>query len=596
MHISKIEITNYRNFKHLSVDGLPATVVIVGENNVGKSNLLDALRLVLDPSLPDSSRVLRPEDFWDGLGSRFGGAEIRVVVEVTGYDNDVNGKCVLVDCNVSTAPLVGRMTYVYRPRQSIEPSKALTEADYEFVVFGGTDEKKRIGSDVRRYISLRVLPALRDAESDLQNWQRSPLRPLIQRLQIPEKKLSELADSVKAASEALLSEPSVQGLNDAIAKRVEDMAGELFSVPTRLGVAAMRSEQVIRAVRLFIAEETERSIGETCLGTANLIFLALLLEEMSEQKKAGEVVTTVLGVEEPEAHLHPHLQRVIFRSLLRLDAPLLLSTHSPHIASVTPLASLIVLHKRGDAGTQAFTASGAGLTDIETADVERYLDVNRAELLFAKGVILVEGAAELFLVPAFAREMDIDLDSLGISVCSVHGTDFAPYRRLLAPGALNIPSVIITDGDADPDARGIENAGLNRGAKLLGPNSGVKPTVDAHLAAKKFQAARVELRKAHIFVGVTTLETDLLPAAAEAMKAAWGELGVTKKVADNFAAEVAAANGGGPDERKALLSRIEDKGKGRFAQRLADHLEDVEPPAHIKLAIERIVTKVRANA
>jgi putative ATP-dependent endonuclease of OLD family len=596
MHISKIEITNYRNFKHLVVEDLPATVVIVGENNVGKSNLLDALRLVLDPSLPDSARVLRPEDFWDGLGTRFGGAEIRVVVEVTGYDDDVNGKCVLADCNVASDPLVGRMTYLYRPRQAIKPAAALTEADYEFVVFGGTDEKKRIGSDVRRYISLRVLPALRDAESDLQNWHRSPLRPLIQRLRIPEKKLGTLAESVKAATETLLSEPSVKGLNDAISKRVEEMAGELFSVPTRLGVAALRSEQMLRAVRLFIAEETERSIGETCLGTANLIFLALLLEELTQQQAAGEVVTTVLGVEEPEAHLHPHLQRVIFRSLLRLDAPLLLSTHSPHIASVTPLASLVVLHRRGQDGTKAYTAAGAGLSGLEVADVERYLDVNRAELLFSKGVILVEGPAELFLVPAFAREMGEDLDSLGISVCSVHGTDFAPYRRLLGTRALNIPNVIITDGDADPDARGIENAGLTRAAKLLGSASPVKAPVDAHLAAKRFSAARTELRRANVFVGVTTLETDLLPAAADAMQAAWNELGVSATVAARFAAEVNAADGGGPDERAALLNRIESKGKGRFAQRLADHLDGVSPPDHIKLAIERIVQKVRDNA
>src|SRR5438552_3605624 len=82
MHISKIEIINYRNFKQLSVAGLPPTAVVVGENNVGKSNLLDALRLVLDPSLPDNARILRSEDFWDGLGSRFGGSEIQVVVEV----------------------------------------------------------------------------------------------------------------------------------------------------------------------------------------------------------------------------------------------------------------------------------------------------------------------------------------------------------------------------------------------------------------------------------------------------------------------------------------------------------------------------------
>lgn len=66
MFLSRIKIENFRNFHKLDVYLSPSTVV-VGENNVGKSNLLLALRLVLDPRLPDSARQLREEDFWDGL-------------------------------------------------------------------------------------------------------------------------------------------------------------------------------------------------------------------------------------------------------------------------------------------------------------------------------------------------------------------------------------------------------------------------------------------------------------------------------------------------------------------------------------------------
>ena len=79
LHISRIEITNLRNFAHLVLDPFPARAVIVGENGVGKSNLLHALRLVLDPELPDSARQLREEDVWEGHGT---GLATGVVVSV----------------------------------------------------------------------------------------------------------------------------------------------------------------------------------------------------------------------------------------------------------------------------------------------------------------------------------------------------------------------------------------------------------------------------------------------------------------------------------------------------------------------------------
>lgn len=67
MHLSRIRIENFRNFSELDAS-LAGNLVIVGENRVGKSNLLYALRLIFDPSLPDSVRQLGLADFWDGLG------------------------------------------------------------------------------------------------------------------------------------------------------------------------------------------------------------------------------------------------------------------------------------------------------------------------------------------------------------------------------------------------------------------------------------------------------------------------------------------------------------------------------------------------
>ena len=126
----------------------------------------------------------------------------------------------------------------------------------------------------------------------------------------------------------------------------------------------------------------------------------------------------------------------------------ILTTHSPHIASIAPLRSLVLLRRDG-AGDRTVGVSTAKtpLTAADEADLQRYIDVTRGELFFARGIILVEGDAERFLVPAFAEALDIRLDQRGISVCSVGGTNFAPYVKLLGPAGLAIPHVVLTDLD-----------------------------------------------------------------------------------------------------------------------------------------------------
>jgi len=115
--ISRICISNFRNFHNLDV-ALGPTAVVVGENSVGKSNLLFALRLILDPRMADSTRQLREEDFWDGLTDPVKNKEIiEIAVEFQDFKKDKNIFTVLQPfCVKGSVQDTARLTYRYRPR------------------------------------------------------------------------------------------------------------------------------------------------------------------------------------------------------------------------------------------------------------------------------------------------------------------------------------------------------------------------------------------------------------------------------------------------------------------------------------------------
>jgi putative ATP-dependent endonuclease of OLD family len=353
------------------------------------------------------------------------------------------------------------------------------------------------------------------------------------------------------------------------------MAGSSQAIETALGFSPADPDKLLRALRLLF-DGKKRDISEASLGTANVLYLALRSLDLESQVDEGNREHTFFSIEEPEAHLHPHLQRLVYRSYLRPRQPTnpegeaeidrityLLTTHSPHIASVTPVESLILLRKDvKDNSTIGVSGSDIALSDEERDDIERYLDVSRAEGLFSRAILLVEGDAEKFLVPVLAGRAGYDLDSLGITVCSVSGTNFVPYVKFFGPQGLDIPIAVVTDFDPQ---EGGDSLGENRVANEIVPAI----LEAAHLPSKRSE--RLALAEANgVFLNEYTFEVDLFRCGYFQSTARAMEDLCTVNAAVERAKERAANKT--LDDEANFLRDISYVGKGRFAQRLAAYI------------------------
>jgi putative ATP-dependent endonuclease of OLD family len=401
--------------------------------------------------------------------------------------------------------------------------------------------------------------------------------------------------------------PPIQDLALRINDKFKGMAGTSQTIETAFGFSPADPDKLLRALRILF-DGNKRDISEASVGTANVLYLALRSLDLDSLVEEGSREHTFFSIEEPEAHLHPHLQRLVYRSYLRprqatikegklekKPVTYLLTTHSPHIASVTPVESLILLSKdSNEDATVGISGASINLNKAERDDIERYLDVSRAEGLFSRGVLLVEGDAEKFLVPTLAARAGYDLDSLGITVCSIGGTNFVPYVKFFGPQGLGIPVAVLTDLDPYTTKGGIsKDYGRSRAHKLFPLISpGAKKTskvqeatfYEKHGIFLNRSTLEIELNDSGCIYGMNSVMQELCD--VEAAKKRFQQIADNTKKNGNTIIRI--------NDPKRFLRDIEYVGKGRFAQRLCTELSKIDTsynfcPSYILKAIKYVV-------
>jgi putative ATP-dependent endonuclease of the OLD family len=259
---------------------------------------------------------------------------------------------------------------------------------------------------------------------------------------------------------------------------------------------------------------------------------------------------------------------------------------------VAPLKSVVLL-RAAPGGTQGHSLASLNLTALELEDLQRYVTTTRADLLFSRGVLLVEGDAEAALVPVFADSLGYNLDELGIALCNVAGVNFAPYVKLAA--ALGMPHAVITDWDpldgTKPPlgrARAIGLSNARREATGREPLSADHyKTLDAYDEPQFRAAAAV----GGIFLNSSTLELEVVrsddlrdPLLAVLEAEGFGPTR-TKRLAD-------WKSGARPVDSEQLMAMIGEIGKGRLATRLAANAVGLPPPDYVRAAIEYVLKDV----
>jgi putative ATP-dependent endonuclease of OLD family len=475
MHLAQLTIENFRLFgtraekKHLELRISQGLTVLVGENDSGKTAIIDALRLVLGTTSQDYLRI-NEDDFCKAGGKTAPDFSIYCRFENLTEDEAARFlEWLSFEDKQPVLELTLRAFRVSRKNRSGVDVSVIEVTNRS----GPEGQGKTLEGDVRNFLRLTYLKPLRDAETEMSAGKGSRLSQLL--LHHPklvgQDKPSDIP--VPQAGEPLKPPPTLRGImataetwikeSPAIVGAKEQLNRDYLS-NLSVGSEKMSGEitigrtadlkGILEKLELWLAPEAailDRT--KHGLGFNNLLFMAAELLLLSESAETG---LPLLLIEEPEAHLHPQLQLRLMEFLEQKTqgqslVQVIVSTHSPNLSSKADIEKVTHVAK-GRAYPLARTHTK--LTAGDYRFLRRFLDTTKANLFFARGVVLAEGDAENILLPTVAKLLGRSFTEYGVSIINVGSRGLFRYARIFQRTDAQDPPVkvaCISDRDIPPD-------------------------------------------------------------------------------------------------------------------------------------------------
>lgn len=366
-------------------------------------------------------------------------------------------------------------------------NKETSRGWFKRTLWGGESRASMFERELFDRINCIYLPPMRDAEAKLREGKGSRLARLLKNLnqKLVDAGTPPLVGEVQKFNEALASDKSksIEQANTLIRTALSDAIGRVFGQDTLIQFSESSFNRIVENLRLFFFPQFKdkperdlfRSLEENSLGYNNLLYLATVLAELSSPTAKDDYLRVLL-IEEPEAHLHPQLQirllKYLERTATQSGIQVIVTTHSPVLASAVSLKTMIHLSSRPD-GAVAVALRDCDLTRESEAFISRWLDATKSTLLFAKAVILVEGIAEALLLPELAKlilkahnststlqeALPESLEDAGVAVINMNGIYFKHFMQLFCrldggtATKLPVRCAGITDRDPPTDSK-----------------------------------------------------------------------------------------------------------------------------------------------
>jgi len=481
MYIKKIELENFRRYgsgdSRLVLELRPGLTALVGENDSGKTTVVDALRYVLGTRDQDYSRVDEADFHWPANEEK---PRNQISISLTFDDLKPEEQGAFLEhLTYPGAPDETPRLHLTWTAKRVERQTGRTRFTSTELRSGAKGDGPTLDFEAQELVRATYLRPLRDAEREMSAGRGSRLSQILENTK---EIVGEGADFVQSALPQDPAKLSVLGVGDFTSYLLQEHKG-IIAARDRLnddflgplsfqgddlkghidianrGDDKLRRRQLLEKLALELRDALGTRSENRGLGSNNLMFMACELLLLG----ADPNELPLLLIEEPEAHLHPQRQLLLMRFLQERSKgnaekgtrplQILVTTHSPTLGSAIDLDNMVMMQ-----GGRAY-ALRQGLTKLDAGDyrfLQRFLDATKANLFFARAVAIVEGDAEAILLPTLARLIGCEFDKHGVSVVNVGHVGLFRFARIFQRAvadetSIAVPVACIADMDVLPD-------------------------------------------------------------------------------------------------------------------------------------------------